>query len=127
MTVLLESISAEDTAALAARVRAYLSALPTAAIPLTYQALARALAVKPPYTIHRLILALEWTMREDHSQGRPFIAARVISRARGGLPAPGFFVLASDLGRHDGTEDGEGARRFHAQQLLALTDTTDRR
>jgi hypothetical protein len=61
-------------------------------------------------------------MREDHALGRPFVAARVISRARGGLPAPGFFVLASALGRHDGSEAGEGARRFHAQQLQALSD-----
>jgi hypothetical protein len=122
MTVQIESISAEDTAALAAQARAQLMALPAAAAPLTYQALARALALKPPYTIHRLILALEHTMREDQARDRPFIAARVISRARGGLPAPGFFVLATELGRHDGTETGAGAQHFHAQQLQALAD-----
>jgi len=87
---------------------------------LTYQALARALGLKPPHTIHRVIQALELTMREDAAIGRPFIAARVISRTRGGLPAPGFFDLATRLGRHDGSESGAAARAFHEAQLRAL-------
>lgn len=87
---------------------------------LTYQGLARALDLKPPHTIHRVIQALEWTMREDAAAGRPFIAARVISRTRGGLPAPGFFDLATRLGRHDGSESGAAARAFHEGQLRML-------
>jgi hypothetical protein len=82
--------------------------------------LARALGLKPPHTIHRVIQALEFTMREDAAAGRPFIAARVISRTRGGLPAPGFFDLATRLGCHDGSESGAAARVFHEAQLRAL-------
>jgi hypothetical protein len=87
---------------------------------LTYQALARALGLKPPHTIHRVIQALEISMREDAAGGRPFIAARVVSRTRGGLPAPGFFDLATRLGCHDGSESGAAARVFHEAQLRAL-------
>jgi hypothetical protein len=88
---------------------------------LTYQALARALGLRPPHTIHRVIQALELTMREDAADGRPFIAARVVSRTRGGLPAPGFFDLATRLGYHDGSESGAAARAFHEVQLRALS------
>jgi hypothetical protein len=107
---------------LADRLRALLSAR-TASEPLwTYRDAAHALGLKPPHTIHRVILALEHTMREDAAAGRPFIAARVISRARDGLPAPGFFVLAQALGRHDGDEAGARARAFHAAELAALAE-----
>jgi hypothetical protein len=108
------------SSALAHSIRRYLGALPDKAGPITYQALAVALAVPPPHTIHTLVLALEQTMREDAEGGRPFIAARVISRHRGGLPAPGFFALATALGRHDGAESGASAQRFHAAQLEQL-------
>ncbi len=106
---------------LSSTVRAALADLGDAT--LTYQALARALGLQPPHTIHRVIQALEWTMREDAAAGRPFIAARVISRTRGGLPAPGFFDLATRLGRHDGSESGAAARVFHAAQLRELADS----
>jgi hypothetical protein len=108
--------------ALAAAARAVLADLGDAT--LTYQALARALGLQPPHTIHRVIQALESTMREDAVASRPFIAARVISRTRGGLPAPGFFDLATRLGRHDGSESGAAARAFHEAQLRRLADET---
>jgi hypothetical protein len=108
------------SSALAHSIRHYLGALPDDAEPITYQALAVALAVPPPHTIHTLVLALEQTMREDANSGRPFIAARVISRHRGGLPAPGFFALATALDRHDGAESGTSAQRFHAAQRAEL-------
>lgn len=106
------------TTGLASAARILLASLGDAT--LTYQELARALGLKPPHTIHRVIQALECTMREDAAAGRAFIAARVISRTRGGLPAPGFFDLATRLGRHDGSESGAAARVFHAAQLRAL-------
>lgn len=38
-------------------------------------------------------------MREDAEQGRPFLAALVVSRRGEGVPARGFFDLALALGR----------------------------
>ena len=112
-----EQTNADEIAHLAARARAVLGALPAAESPLTYQQLAAKLALQPPNTIHRVALALEQTMREDANADRPFIAALVISRARNGLPAPGFFDLAARLGRHSGEESGARAREFHRKQL----------
>ena len=109
-----------ELTALAHAVRAALNALGPQQATLTYQELARALGLRPPNTIHRVVQALELSMREDAAAGRPLIAARVVSRVRGGLPAPGFFDLAMRLGRHDGSEHGESARRFHQGQLDQL-------
>ncbi len=50
---------------------------------------------------------------------RPFIAAIVITKARGGLPAPGFFDCAARLGRFDGEAAGPEAWAFHAAELNA--------
>lgn len=119
MTHLQPPLPPSELAALAAAARAYLVGLPESALPLTYQALAQALGLRPPHTIYRVIQVLEHSMREDAVAGRPFIAALVISRARGGLPAPGFFDLATRLGRHDGSEYGPAARDFHARELHA--------
>lgn len=65
---------------------------------ITYQGLATELALKPPHTIHRVTLALEALMAVDAQAGRPPLAVVVVSRARGGLPAPGFFLAARRLG-----------------------------
>jgi hypothetical protein len=54
-----------------------------------------------------------------NSQDPPF-AALVISKARGGTPAPGFFDRARRLGRFAGDPDGEDARTFHAAELHAV-------
>jgi hypothetical protein len=51
---------------------------------------------------------------------RPFIAALAISKARGGLPAPGFFDCARRLGRFAGDPDGQDAWSFHAAELNAV-------
>ena len=109
-----------ELSALALAVRTALLALPPERPVLTYQELARTLGLRPPHTIYRVIQALELSMHEDAAAGRAFIAARVISRIRGGLPAPGFFDLATRLGRHDGSEHGERARAFHQGQLDQL-------
>jgi len=61
--------------------------------------------------------ALEGLMEEDAPADRPFIAALAISKARGGLPAPGFFDCARRLGRFAGTRDG---RTFHTAEPNAV-------
>src|SRR5271167_912100 len=71
-------------------------------IPITYQELAKALQIVPPHSIQRVTEALERLMEEDAAADRPFIAALAISKARGGLPAPGFFDCARRLGRFAG-------------------------
>lgn len=116
------NLEPQAVATLAAGARTHLLGIGNSV--LTYQALARVLGLKPPHTIHRIIQALEWTMHEDAAAGRPFIAARVISRTRGGLPAPGFFDLATRLRRHNGSETGAAARAFHQAQLRGLVDGT---
>jgi len=59
-------------------------------------------------------------MEEDAAADRPFIAALVISRARGGLPAPGYFNCARRLGRFPGDPEGQDAWWFHAAELNAV-------
>ena len=105
--------------ALAPRLRKYLQEIARQAAPITYQDLTKALQLPPPRTIHRLTEALERLMAEDAVAGRPFIAALVISRARGGLPAPGFFDCAARLGLSRVDPTGPEARAFHAKEFNA--------
>jgi uncharacterized Zn-finger protein len=101
------------------RLRMYLQEIAGRAIPITYQALAKALQLLPPQTIQRLTDALERLMAEDAAAGRPFIAALVVARSRGGLPAPGFFNCAARLGRSHVRATGPEAFAFHAEELNA--------
>ena len=103
-----------------ARVRAFLENFAKLRIPITYQELAKALQILPPHSIHRVTEALERLMEEDAAADRPFIAALAISKARGGLPAPGFFECARRLGRFAGDPDGQDAWSFHAAELNAV-------
>ena len=57
-------------------------------------------------------------MREDAAAGRPFIAARTISRAREGLPGKGFFDLARALSH--GPQDGESESDYHRREISRL-------
>lgn len=98
---------------LALRVRTHLCRIVGQASPITYQALAKAMGLMPPYTIHQLAIALERLMEEDSAADRPLIAALVVSKVRGGLPAPGFFDCARRLGRFDGADSGPEALAFH--------------
>ena len=82
--------------------------------------LTKALHISPPHSIHRVTEALEHLMEEDAAADHPFIAALVISRARGGLPAPGFFNCARRLGRFAGDPEGQDAWSFHAAELNAV-------
>ncbi len=110
-----------ELAALTLALRALLSALPPQQPLPTYHEVTRALRLKPPQTVYRVIQALEQSMREDAAAGRPLLAARVVSRVRDGLPAPGFFDLARRLGLV-GAESGPTARAFHQTQLRRLDE-----
>ena len=85
--------------------------------PLTYQQVAQLLELQPPQTIHQATELIELLMRHHAKIGAPQLASLVISRARGGLPAPGFFMLLQELGLYEGSSDGEDAHHFHAQEM----------
>jgi len=105
---------------LADRVRAHLAGLSVDDTPLTYGALARALGFWVPGSVRRVTRALEITMREDAANGRPFIAARTVSRGRDGLPGKGFYELATVLCR--GPKENETERDFHRRETRELDE-----
>lgn len=107
------------TSALTSRVRTHLCRIAGQTTPITYQTLARALDLRPPNTIHQVTAALEFLMEEDAAAGRPLIAALVVSKAQGGLPAPGFFNAAQRLGRFGGDASGPEAPAFYAAEFDA--------
>ena len=84
---------------------------------ITYAELAETAAIPGPHRINKLTIWLEDLIAEDHAAGAPIRAARVISRSRGGLPAPGFFIACRDLGFYDGPNDGPHAVSFHLNLL----------
>ena len=104
---------------LARRLRAHLQALATRRLPITYREAAKGLLLSPPNTIHQVTEALEQIMIEDAAADRPFIAAMVISKMRGGLPAPGFFDCAARLGRFAGDATCLDAWAFHSFEIDA--------
>ena len=101
-----------------ARVRAFFENVAKRRTTISYQALAKVLQILPPHSIHQV--TRQRLMEEDAAADRPFIAALAISKARGGLPAPGFFDCARRLGRFAGDPDGRDARTFHAAELHAV-------
>src|SRR3981081_2657496 len=105
-----------------ARMPAFLESVAKRRILITYRELANALQILPPHSIHRVTEALERLMEEDAAADRPFIAALAISKARGGLPGPGFFDCARSLGRFAGDPEGHHA---HRHQTAALTVAAD--
>ncbi len=113
------SVDDNTSETLARRLRAHLQAVARQRVPITYHEAAKELRLTPPNTIHQVALALERLMAEDAAANRPFIAAMVISKARGGLPAPGFFDFARRLGRFAGDSSGAGAWDFHAREFNA--------
>ena len=80
---------------------------------ITYAELADAASIPAPHRINKLSVWLEATMDSDCAQSMPLRAAWVISRARGGLPAPGFFIKCKALGLYDGATEGAAAMAFH--------------
>lgn len=99
------------------RVRAYLDALPPEKLTITYGRLARGLGMYAPGSVRKITAALEATMREDAAAGRPFVAARVVSRGPAQSPGQGFFDLARAL-RH-GPGPDESDLDFHRRHLSA--------
>ncbi|AZV78106.1 hypothetical protein EBB79_09635 [Parasedimentitalea marina] len=114
-----ENSAADPAAQLAPRLRAYLCQVAGQAVPITYQALAKALGLAPPNTIHRLTLALEYLIKEDAAANQPLIAALVVSKTRNGLPAPGFFDCAQRVGRFSGDHSGPEQLAFHTAEFDA--------
>jgi hypothetical protein len=88
---------------------------------ITYADLAREAGVQPPHSIHKTAEALEEILRADHATGRPLRAAVAVSAKRGGIPAPGFFQLAREIGLYFGPDSGPQAEAFHALELQRLT------
>jgi hypothetical protein len=109
----------DPTNALARRLRLHLQVLAAQRVPIIYRELAKTMLLSPPHTIHQLTEALEQLMAEDKAADHPFIAAMVVSKWRGGLPAPGFFDCAARLGRFAGDASGAEARAFHAGEFNA--------
>ncbi len=101
------------------QLRACLQNMAAACLTITYGGLARLLDLSPPNTIRQVTVALEHLMEEDAADGSPFIAALVVGKARGDLPAVGFFECARRLGRFGGDPEGVEARKFHATELDA--------
>ena len=101
------------------RLRVYLQTLAAQSLTTTYQEAAKAMQLVAPHTIHQITNALEQLMAEDAAAGRPLIAAIVISKWRSGLPAPGFFDCAAQLGRFSGDVAGPEASAFHAREFNA--------
>lgn len=101
------------------RLRAYLEDVAAGGVPVTYAQAARNLDLERPHSIHRVAKTLEHLMAEDAAASRPFIAALVISRARHGLPALGFFDAAWRLGRFRSEPEGVEAWAFHRAEFKA--------
>lgn len=102
-----------------ARLRAALHPVAAMGARLTYAQAAQAMGFGPPGAIARLTGLLERLMEEDAAAGRPFLAAVVVGRARGGLPGPGFFETAERLGRLPSGPDAASRAVFHAAEAEA--------
>ncbi len=87
---------------------------------ITYAELAEAADIAGPYRIHRLTEALEDLTTRDHLSGAPLRAAITISKARDGLPGPGFFQHCAALGLYFGPDHGPQAETFHRLELNRL-------
>ena len=84
---------------------------------ITYAELADAAGMVGRHRIHRLTVWLEARLEAEVKAGDRMLSARVISRSRGGLPAPGFFMKCTELGIYDGLPDGPQAYAFHLNCL----------
>ena len=100
------------------RLRGELQQLARSRSTISYQALAGAMQLAPPNTIHQLTNALEELMREDVQANRPLLAALVISKRPPYLPQTGFFELAEQLHRFDGST--ETRSEFYAREIESV-------
>lgn len=101
--------------ALRDRIRAHLTGLSAADVPVTYGQLARALGLYMPGSIRKVTQALEATMAEDVENGAPFLASLVVSKVGHGNAAKGFFQQARALGRGPGF--GEDDRAYYQREF----------
>ena len=88
----------------------------------TYRQIAERAGISSPGRIQTVTNTLEDYIRLDHAAGQPLRAAVAISKARDGLPAPGFFQLCSEIGLYFGPDHGPQAILFHAMELRRLHD-----
>ena len=125
MTVMAEDLAATTNVGgnavrpIAPRLREPLRKVAEQRRPVSYQEVAKGLGLTPPNTIHRVTEALEHLMTEDAATDRSFIAAIVVSKARGAQPAPRFFDGAARLWRFDGDAAGPEAWACHAAEFNA--------
>ena len=114
-----DKTTGDDTAETAWQIRAEMALTAAAASDrlITYAELADAAGIEGAHRIHRITAWLEDRLEEDVKAGARLLAARVISRSRGGLPAPGFFMKCAELGIYDGPHDGPQAYAFHLNCL----------
>lgn len=99
------------------RLEALLIETARARTTITYQHAAERLALTPPGTIQQLTMLLEALMRQHAASGRPQLAGLVVSRARRGIPAPGYFLLMKELGLYAGSDAEADARAFHLGEV----------
>tara|TARA_B100000989_G_scaffold297779_2_gene284665 strand:+ start:871 stop:1215 length:345 start_codon:yes stop_codon:yes gene_type:complete len=85
---------------------------------ISYVELADTAQIPPPHRIHKLTIWLEALVADDHQSAKPLRAAWVISRQRGQVPGPGFFIKCQEIGLYDGPVKGAKAKAFH-RLLLA--------
>jgi hypothetical protein len=92
-----------------------LAALAAAGETVTYGDLARALGLR----MADLTARLEALMEEDAAEGKPFRAALLRQRlSPEGLPAPGFFLKAADLGHP--TDDPAAFTADHRRRMASV-------
>ncbi len=101
----------------AVALRAVLVSLARARRTIAYRDLAARVPVPPPHGIHKLTLALEDLVRDDHAAGRPLLAALAVSQTAAGIPGRGFFHLLAELDRYAGPDRGQAAAAAHAAEL----------
>ena len=85
---------------------------------ISYAELADTAHIPPPHRTHKLTMWLETLVVDDFQSARPLRAAWVVSRQRGRIPAPGFFMKCQEIGLYDGPTRGANAEAFH-RTLLA--------
>jgi Fe-S cluster biogenesis protein NfuA len=110
------------------RIRAHLTSLSAADVPMTYGNLARAMELNLPGSIAKVTQALEATMVEDAENGAPFLASLVVSRVGRGNAAKGFLQQARALGRGPGV--GEDDRAYYQREFtgaVAMVTAISRR
>ena len=89
-------------------------------VPISYKALAGSLTATSSTNsgISRYMEgALETLMREDATSQRPFLATFVVDPRKGGLPAPAYFRIATELGRFKGNAEELDAWAYHAREF----------